>query len=68
MNIDECFEHYEETGTTEYQIYEHTDGEWYLMKLDYNGNYVIFNIDDSEAELSDTLFTELESSEAWEVH
>jgi|LakMenE01Jun11ns_1017448.scaffolds.fasta_scaffold9745233_2 hypothetical protein len=65
MNIAECFEYYEETGNTQYQIFTHTDGEWYLMQLSYDGKYEFWNIDYPDVKVTSVIFDELESSDQW---
>lgn len=66
MNIDDCFEFLNETGNTDFQIYEHVDGNWYILELDNTGfGYKIYNIDEPEIKLDDVTTTSLENSEEW---
>jgi hypothetical protein len=65
MNIEECLEYYEDTGNDTYQIYDHVvDGEWYIMEVSGNMDYVITNVDGG-SEITGELLTELEESDEW---
>jgi hypothetical protein len=69
MDLQDCLNHYEETGDTMFEIQEYGDSpiQGYIMQIKSDGTYWFYDAHDNFAMLneSDPLWLELEHSINW---